>query len=224
MLKLSLVALSLFASQVQAETSVLTDLKSEIVSVARSYAGQDDKLVEARTTLDPLVKAIAKYNVEKTAADQLPLLVGAWKEIWSDEREPAPPGFAIDRLQVYQVIDPNGFFYNFADTTTPFGPGVGILRGKYEPRSGVALNIEFTASKFRTESLAPGANLVDLVASVEAEGPSTASPDKPQGPVGVKGILENVYVDQDLRVAIERDPAENVRALFILERTPVVIK
>ena len=224
MLKHTVLALSLSSPSLWAATSRVEILKEQIIEVARSYAGQDDKLVEARQTLDPLVKKLASYNQATTAAEQLPELVGAWKEIWSDEREPTPPGFSIDRSQVYQVIDANGFFYNFADTTTPFGQGVGILRGIYAPREGVALNIEFTASKFRVGPLAPGADLTALVADVESEVPSASSPDKPNGPVGVKGILENVYVDKDFRVSIEKDPELNVRALFVLEKTPVVIK
>lgn len=224
MMKHTVLALSLWAPAVWASESKLDALKNEIISISRSYAGQDDKLVEARQALDPLVKQLALYNPEDTAEGQLPLLVGGWKEIWSDEREPAPPGFVIDRSQVYQVIDADGYFYNLADTTTPFGVGTGILRGVYNVREGVALNIEFTASKFRPTALSSGADLVAFTDEVEAESKDNATPDKPQGPVGVKGILDNVYVDAEFRVAIEKDPQENVRALFVLEKTPVVVK
>ena len=222
-----LIAGVLFASSAAANN--LQSLKDEIRSVATFYATQSDEYLEdARLELEPLIEEISEYNDQTLATDQLPSIVGAWKEIWSNEREPSPFFLKIDRSQVYQVITDQGYFYNFSDVKTPLGTTTGVLRGTYEHDKGLALAIEFTAVKLGFGGLKADKNLVSFASDIENGRGSVFDPPgserTPNGPVGIRGYLENVYVDDDLRIAIERDLGRQVRAIFVLERVQTVQK
>lgn len=211
----------------QSNASERDQLKQEIIELARSYDQRDELLDEARATLDPLVERLSEYNELNTIEDQLPVLVGAWKEIWSDEREPGPPFITVDRKQTYQVIYPEGFFYNVSELYRPLGKSTGVLKGTFATTDDLKLKIEFVQVKSRIRGLPNNADLQELTDGFEAGRGAFDPPGDetfPNGPVGVKGYLENIYLDDSFRVAIEKDLDLNVRALFILERAEKVVK
>jgi len=200
-------------------------LKEEIRSISRETLGRRDNLAETRARLEPLVRQLSKFHAPASAEADLPLLEGAWKEIFSDDVEPEPPGFSTDRDAVYQVITSEGYFYNLANLKG-FVSVLGSLRGKYEP-AGDFLNIEFTRVSIRPRALGENESLTGLVAGLESGSVFTIVPPggnrAPNGPVGAKGNIKNLYIDQDFRVATGSNFADGKLDLYVLDKvtTPV---
>jgi PAP_fibrillin len=209
-LSLSGVSLAAFADDAR-----VADLKSQ---------------VETRARIEPLAKELAALHAPANAQADLPALEGAWKEIFSDDVEPEPPGFSTDRDGVYQVITTQGYFYNFGNLK---GPGplrlLGVLRGKYTPEADF-LNIEFTKVSIRPNALREGEILTDVVEKIEAGSTFTFVPPggnrAPNGPVGANGNIKNLYIDEDFRIATGSNFADGKYDIYVLDKvtTPVTYK
>lgn len=224
---------SLFAGVGQAhgdDASRISELKSQIRSIAIENLGRRDNLEQTRALIEPLALELAKYHNPADAAADVPALEGAWKELFSDDVEPEPPGFSTVRDEVYQVITSNGYFYNFGNLA---GPGplkvLGVLRGEYTPAEDF-LNIEFTKVSIRARPLRSGELLMDVVEKIEAGSMATFTPPgdnrAPRGPVGAKGNIRNLFIDSDFRVATGSNFADGKYDLYILDKvtTPVSYK
>lgn len=220
------VAVLAFSSVAHAQDAArVATLKEEIRTIARENLGRRDNLAETRARLEPLVQELAALHKPATAQDDLPVLAGAWKEIFSDDVEPEPPGFSTDRDATYQVVTDQGYFYNLSNLKGPITV-LGVLRGKYEPASDF-LNIEFTRVAIRPKALGENENLVELVDRLESGRAFTIVPPgnnkAPNGPVGAKGNIKNLYIDSDFRLATGSNFADGKFDLYVLDRvdTPV---
>ncbi|MCA2962097.1 MAG: hypothetical protein IOD12_17735 [Silvanigrellales bacterium] len=227
----SLVTLLANAGTAHADDSArIAELKAQIRSIAIENLGRRDNLPETRALLEPLALELAKFHTPADAAADLPALEGAWKEIFSDDVEPEPPGFSTVRDEVYQVITTNGYFYNFGNLA---GPGplkvLGLLRGEYAPTEDF-LNIEFTKVSIRPRPLKSGEVLMDVVEKLESGDMFTITPPgnnrAPKGPVGAKGNIKNLFIDGDFRVATGSNFADGKFDLYVLDKvtTPISYK
>jgi hypothetical protein len=216
------VSFALFAVSAHADQARIEDLKSQIRGIAIENLERRDNLAETRARLEPLVKELSSFHRPENAAADLPLLEGAWKELFSDDVEPEPPGFGTDRDGVYQVITSEGYFYNFGNLIG-FGPlrVLGVLRGEYKPVNDF-LNIEFTKVSVRLNGLRENEDLDQLVADIESGAVSTIVPPgdsrAPNGPVGAQGNIRNIYIDSDFRVATGSNFADGIQDLFVLDK------
>jgi hypothetical protein len=207
------------------DNSRIEVLKQEIREIALQNLGNRDNLEETRAMLNPLVDELAGYHTPLSAEEDLPSLEGAWKEIYSDDVEPEPPGFKTDRDSTYQVITREGYFYNLANLKGVITV-LGVLRGQYKP-AGDFLNIEFTKVAIRPSALSDKENLVDLAQRIETRKAFTIVPPgnnkAPRGPVGAQGNIRNIYIDADFRVATGSNFADGVEDLYVLDKvtTPV---
>jgi hypothetical protein len=200
----------------------VAEIKAEIRAIALENLGRRDNLAETRALLEPLVAELSQFHAPESAEADLPALEGAWKEIFSDDVEPEPPGFSTDRDSVYQVISSKGYFYNLADLK---GPGplklLGVLRGKYTPSKDF-LNIEFTKVSIRASSLRADESLTRLAERLEAGSVFTVTPPgdsrAPNGPVGAKGNIKNLYIDADFRVATGSNFADGKYDFYVLDK------
>ncbi len=206
----------------------LAATKARLRAICNPNMTRTDNLDAVRADVDPIVEKLARHFGKRTAAQKLPLVAGAWRQIWSDFPYPMAPFVTMDLAQVYQVVSPDGHYWNLGDSRALGFIGItGVLRGRYE-LDGARLNIAFTDSGFRFGRLAAGADLVDYARDLE-EGDKTYLGLPGGGPVGISGTLETVYVDGDLR--IDRGTQDEVRnddgsvkrpaigsKLFILDR------
>ena len=200
----------------------LLQLKDRILSIAIANGDNRDNLPEIRDELEPLVQELSTYQEPAAAIDQLDILAGAWKEVWSDDIEPEPPGFTTDRDRVYQVITRDGYFYNIGGLRGPLrSRPAGYLRGVYRD-AGINLAIEFTRVGFRLQGVNSIGNLLDHIKSVESGATrlinAPGNTNVPNGPVGATGTIRNIYIDQDLRIATGQNDADGIQDLYILTR------
>jgi hypothetical protein len=195
--------------------SRLEQLKQSIRSIASTNTSRTDNYLEVRHQLQPLVNELLALAPDRLEAEKLPQVVGGWRNLWSD----MPFGQGVDPNQVYQAVSSAGYYYNISRVVTVQGNFTGFLRGAYSDQ-GSYLAIEFTANSIRPDFFAPGTQLLPLAEAFEAQTiPATSIP----GPIGVKGVLINAYVDQDLRIVTgnsENGPSMN---LFILERAETIV-
>lgn len=93
----------------------LDELKVELVNRASKYTGQGDPDFKIQNELEPIVKRMLELSPQPPVKDRLPLLYGVWKQVWgpydyqNDDRGVDP---SIEPKEIYQVIDPEGFYYN----------------------------------------------------------------------------------------------------------------
>jgi hypothetical protein len=207
----------------------IDSLKAEIRKFSKENLGNRDNLPALRAQLEPKAQELAKFYKSPGLDAELPALVGSWKEIFSDDVEPEPPGFSTDRDSTYQVITDKGYFYNLANLKG-FVTVLGVLRGEYKKAENNFLNIEFTKVSVRPSGLNTNENLSELVSKIEDGSVFTITPpgsnQAPKGPVGAKGNIKNIYLDSDFRVAVGSNLADGKMDLYILDKvtTPVNYK
>jgi hypothetical protein len=217
----------------------LASTKAALRKLSNDNMRRSDNFAQVRTQADPLVAKLARHFGTRTAKQKLPLVTGAWRQLWSDYPYPMNGFNKMDPAQVYQVVTPDGYYYNIGDSTSFFVFGTtGILRGSYAA-DGSKLRIQFTDVGFRIGRLQRGTNLYNMATSIEANDIGyfgiPGGGEAPNGPINIKGTLETLYVDADLRV--ERGTQDDFRdeagqisregigpKLFILDRVTVPAK
>jgi hypothetical protein len=217
----------------------LAATKAEVRRIALANTLRQDNLDAVRAELDPLVDRLARHFGARPATAKLPLVAGAWRQMWSDFPYQMNPILRMDAAQIYQVVSSDGYYYNLGDDRAFGFLGLtGVLRGEYTP-DGARLRVAFTDVGYRLGLLRDDDDLVRLASDIEGgcrgyfrvPGGGRA----PRGPVGIRGTLETVYVDGDLRIerGTQDDFVDDAGAvvvpgvgvkLFVLERVETPIK
>ena len=217
----------------------VVDLKKQIRAICLPNIERQDNLEQVRAQLDPLVQRLAAHFGQKQANEKLQLVRGAWREIWTDQPYPMSFVTSMDYKQIYQVVSDRGYYWNLSDSKLfGFIPTTGGLRGKFVARE-TKIVLEFTRVGFRFWGIQKGIDLVGLAESIEQgklkligiPGGGRA----PNGPVGIQGSLETVYVDDDLRIDLgnqtdfkDKDGKVLVpgvqNRLFILDRAVIPVR
>jgi hypothetical protein len=182
----------------------LAATKGALRAICNANRTRMDNLVAVRAQVDPLIDKLARHFGPVPATQKLPLVQGAWRQLWSDYPYPMTPLIKMDPTQIYQVVDADGHYWNIGDQRAIGFLGMtGLLRGAFVA-NGTRIDLKFTNLGFRLGRLGRNENLVNLADSIETGErfyfPLTGQ--APQGPVGIEGTLETVYVDADLRVEI----------------------
>jgi hypothetical protein len=141
-----------YASSTADSSAEVSMIKSEIVSLAESLAGQGDPDFSKRKAFDPLIRKLLLTNPQPPLKDRLPVVFGAWKQIWGpyDYRgnsRGVDPEIGVD--EIYQVVFPGGYYYN----VTPLYKGgdrarerIALLRGEFrlDPEHPDVFLVRFT--------------------------------------------------------------------------------
>jgi hypothetical protein len=205
-------------------------IKSEIVSLAKSFAGQGDAEFSRQKAFDPLIKRLLRANPQAALQDRLPLLYGAWKQVWGPydyrgNKRGVDPEIGVD--EIYQVVFQGGYYYN---VTPLYKNGdrtrerIALLRGEFKPDPEFpdVLLVRFTRYPGLSGRPKSGPNLPGLPRLVE-EG-------KLQSDIAIVptwivraffggGALKEVYTDADLRILYGADSNRFERpALYIMTR------
>ena len=216
----------LIANTASANPERIAELKKEIRSIAIENIGKKELRTQLREQLQPLVDELGAFHTPANAEADLPLLEGAWKEIFSDDVEPEPPGFGTDRDSVYQVVTKDGYFYNLSNLKGIITVA-GVLRGEYKP-AGDFLNIKFTKVSVRLQKLDSKTELFPFVQDLESGKLGSIVPPgnnkAPNGPVGAEGNIRNIYIDQDFRIATGENFADGIKDLFVLDKVTNAIE
>jgi hypothetical protein len=217
----------------------LARTKQALRALANANMNRTDNAAEIRAQAQPLVDKLARHFGARSAQQKLPLVQGAWRQLWTDFPYPMTSFLTMDPSQVYQVVSASGHYWNIGDEKALGFVGLtGVLRGAFTP-SGTKINLQFTNIGFRFGRLSKGDDLVALADGLESGDrfylPLPGGGKAPNGPVGIKGTLETLYVDADLRVdqGTQEDFLDASGAvavpgygpkLFILDRVQLPVK
>lgn len=191
------------------ETGV-SDLKQQIVSLAKSYEGQGDPDQSKQKTIEVLVDALVAHAPMPPVKERIPLLAGAWKQVWGPYDYRNDNG-GVDPIlgvhEIYQVIFADGYYYNVSPLYPKGDVGreqIGLLRGEFrlDPKDPNALRVKFTAYP-GVKPRPTQTNLWDLAAVAESGCLQNAITIVPSWVVRFffgGGKLEEVYTDTDLRI------------------------
>jgi hypothetical protein len=202
----------------------INNAKSKIYEIVERNAERIDNFEEVRETLEPFVSLLTQYYDQQE--DSLDKKLGAWKQLWTDDADDLRANNSFqktDRRRTYQVVFPNGLFYNLTEVKTPFGRFSGFLRGEYQQQTDV-LTLEFTKIRLKRGNLGEEKDIRQLTLDFE-EGKLKntfkipfGSDKYTNGPVGAKGTIKTIYIDGDLRIDVGANDADGVMDLFILRR------
>jgi hypothetical protein len=212
-----------------AQNTDIETLKTQILELARSYEGKADPDQALQKNLDLLVSELLAKSQMPPVKDRLPLIAGAWKQVWgpydySNDEGGIDPTLGI--FEIYQVVSAQGFYYNVA----PLYPGgnktreqIGLLRGEFtlNPVEPNVLDVRFTDYP-GVDPRPSDLNLWELAALAEVGQLPNAivvvpSPLVKQFFKG--GSLEEVYTDYDLRLLYGRKlPPSTRKFLYVMTR------
>jgi len=217
----------------------LAATKAQLRTLCNANMRRTDNFAAVRSLVDPIVDKLARHFGTRPASEKVPMVAGAWRQLWSDYPYPMTPFLKMDPTQIYQVVSAEGHYWNIGDQRAVGLFGLtGLLRGAYI-ENGTKLNIEFTNVGFRFGRVGKNENLVDFADELESGDrfylPTPGGGKAPKGPVGIQGTLETLYVDADMR--IERGTQDDFKdaqgrvlvkgygpKLFILDRVTLPAK
>jgi apolipoprotein D and lipocalin family protein len=208
----------------QAQSERIDGLKAEIKNIALANLERTDNWPAIRAQLDKLIEELVAESGAVQPEDVTQFGGGSWQQIWSDESNPEPPGFSRVWTQIYQVVTPFGYGYNFGVRKTPGGQEITfILRVKVgmEP-DGITAMAEITDAFSRMGRLQANEKLYDLSLAVEAgQAPGVVKREAgrfPNGPIGAKGTFRTVFVDETLKLGYAPNSYTGAPELFVMLR------
>ncbi|MEM1047781.1 MAG: hypothetical protein AAGL24_16610 [Pseudomonadota bacterium] len=117
----------------------IAELKQEIFALAETFKGQGDPDFSRQRAFEPLITELLRLNPQPPIADRLPVLAGAWRQVWGpyDYRSNGARGVdpATDPDRIYQVVFPEGFYVNVAPSDVRDRGAtrdIVLLKGEYQ--------------------------------------------------------------------------------------------
>lgn len=182
------------------------EIKSEILTVARSFQGQGDPDFSKQAKLDGLVKELLSVSPPQVrVADRLNLLTGAWKQVFGPYVFNSSRGTTrlIDADNIYQIIKPNGVYFNVARTPFLGKSLTTVFEGQYKVIGEETLSAQFVKMTLLWGAQASPQAYVGLPDKIMAG----TAPNVIKIPgflsrsvMNQKGTLKEVYTDADLRL------------------------
>lgn len=187
-----------------------SDLKKQIIELAKTFEGQGDPDFSKQETLEPLVEKLLSSAPQAPIAERLSVLVGAWKQVWgpydyrNDDRGVDPE---LGTEEIYQVVSPDGYYYNVSylyKNGDRNNQRIGLLRGEYslnEDESN-SLSVRFTdypGASEKSDDLELW-QLPELAENGTLENQITIVPSFIVRYFFGGGTLREIYTDEDLRI------------------------
>lgn len=207
-------------------TQRIQELKKQITDIAWQNISNETNQAEVRAMLDPLLIELEGLKPAVTQEDLVKFSPGSWQQIWSDEMMMDPPGAPRrDLTQIYQVVNPAGWGFNFGvrilnDSRITFGLGV------VASVNGNEQTTEITKAYMRNSGLVIGESLGDIAQAIyEGKSPDFQERNAgrfPNGPIGARGILTIRFIDEDLKIGNAANVYTGKVEMFVMQRTAVV--
>lgn len=214
----SLLSFSYAQSDMNVHDREVERIKNEIMNLAKSFTGQVDPDGSKQSRLEDKIEELKSYIPNLSMEERAENAIGAYRQVWGpyafDGSDSVPRGMDVNNI--YQVIDANGFYYNFAKYK--FGPvrSRTFLRGNFEVTSD-RIEVEFDQTGIILgERQTPMPLLVSKLENREVR--AIRFPDF-LPPVGISGALIEIYADEDIRLnyGVIGDDIQDP-ALFVMER------
>lgn len=194
-------------------------IKAEILATAKSFEGQPDTDFKKQELLSALVEELLAITPPSTMAEKADRIVGSWRQVFGpyayDGTGGVEPG--LDTANIYQVVFPEGFYYNVAKRKRLGKNYVQLLKGIYQVETD-RLPIEFVESGLFLRHLPDDMKLQDLPYAIERGDLNYVKFPSWLPPVGRRGALIETYTDEELRVTYGIGDGIDTKRIYILER------
>ena len=198
-----------------AQTSIRS-IKTEIIDLAWQNIDNQSNLTDVRLQMDALLGRLMAISPEVTEARLLEFSPGSWQQIWADERDMSPPGAPQRNMrQIYQVVSPEGWGYNFGVRNT--GPNSDVT---FALEVGASVSGNQQTTEITRAFLRPTRLFVHSGRSADFA-PRQAGAF-PNGPIGARGVLTIHYIDDELKIGTTNNVYTGASELFVMHRTEVV--
>ncbi len=187
---------------------------------ARTACDSDDNTAEIRANLSTMIDELVAMVPVRTEAEKTAEIAGGWYQVWSDNPYTTVDNICFDTERIYQIILPDGYFYNISQVDA-FGSSLGyFIRGQYQSGEDF-LPIEFTDAYFSNGPLTAGTDLVALAQSAE-NGEVEQAQIPPTPVIGFTGQLGNIYVDDVMRIITDGGTAITSSDIYVMRRQVTV--
>jgi hypothetical protein len=213
---------------VGAQAETIEDIKTSITTLSMANMANEANRVEIRTELEHLTTKLQKLAGPVTEANVVQHAPGSWQQIWSDEPDMTPPGAPkLDVTQVYQVVSPELWAYNFGVRKINENVSVTFALEVAATVSGDQQTTEITKAYMRNTPLQKGEDIGLLAQGIwnksNVDFAERNAGRFPNGPIGAKGILTILFVDKDLKIGRTPNVYDANRVdFFVMERTATV--
>jgi hypothetical protein len=203
-------ALTSVCSAKELNSMTIEELKSELVLRASKYTGQGDPDYKIQNELEPFVNRMIELNPQAPVKDRLHLLYGVWKQVWGpydyrDDTRRVDPSIGVN--EIYQVIDPDGFYYNVSPSYKNGNlkkEKINYLKGQYSLSKTNPNGLDVKFLKFPGMSKRPeGRPIYDFVKEAEEGTLPNQVTIVPTFIVRIffgGGTLVEVYTDETIRI------------------------
>jgi hypothetical protein len=214
-----LLLLSLPALAALAEDVRVTELKAEIMTLAKTYEGKEDRNGKLQTEIDEKVQDLEKVIPALPMEERAKRILGPWRQVFGPYSATGdgtiPAGSRTDHI--YQIVLPEGIFYNVALFERAGVRTVFLLKGEYTI-TAAAIDGVFVRNSLLLRNV-PTSGFEKLPAQLEAGELSVTHLPRWLPPVGQGGQLLEVYADEDIRI-LRGVTAQFARpALYVMEPT-----
>ncbi len=217
---------SLFFAPATMAADTIASLKQEVRNLAWANIDKPENEQQVRQQLEGLVQRLQQIAPPVTEERIGQFSPGGWQQIWSDEQNMDPPGAPKrDLRQIYQVVNPAGWGFNFG--LREFAPGQFITFALQVAASvkGDQQTTEITKAFSNSRRLENGEDLIQLAGAIysgQSEFVERNAGRFPKGPIGAKGVLQIQFIDEDLKIGISPNVYNGKLELFVMDRTTVV--
>ena len=187
-----------------------SDAKQQLIAKATDFKGQSDPDRSKQQAMEVLVKQLLVDCPPAPLAQRLPLISGAWQQVWGPytyRDRSRGVDKTLDPNNIYQVVFPEGFYYNVSPDRDSEGKSKNrtvLLRGEYrlDEKDPTRLSVKFTnLQKLPGEQADPltYGNLPQQVVNQQLQ-PKNILPGWFVRLIFGGGSLQEVYTDDDLRI------------------------
>lgn len=221
-MKLFLVLSLLFSTQIFAQNSQdvrVLELKKEIMTMAKFYEGKADVDGKLQASLEDKVEQLERLIPYSSMEEKSAKIIGAWRQVfgpYSKNADGKVPSTSVTN-HIYQIILPNGYFYNVALAKALGAQAVILLKGKYAV-GAESIKATFVRNSVMVKNLPTDGTYYLLPEKLEKGEIKVFDLPKSLPPVGTSGELLEVYADQEIRILRGKSPTFKKVALLIMEK------
>ena len=212
--------------------------RDKIVELSIGFALQTNpNPKKMREELKPLLDELEEWYIYNRPLNEVEMTKQSWKSIWYDDADIGDRGpIRLNKQKIWQVIGEDSYYNVSENSLGGCCRFTNYLQGKYTINNKPftpenvskrlnTIDLEFVYNGIRRNELVSGANVNELVDNVEKKKNRLFSKNaiRIPGPIGVKGRLWNLYLDDKYRFAYGID-LKNPKTIdiYILEKNNIV--
>jgi hypothetical protein len=212
-------------------------IRNKIIELSVEFSLQSNSNnIENRKILKPYLEELENWYIHNRPINEITMTKQSWKSIWYDDADISNRGpIRLNKNKIWQIIGDNSY-YNISENS--FGgcfKFTNYLQGSFnisnrDNKSSIQKRLNTIDLKFIYNGIGPNilykdANLTKIVENVEKTNccfhkNAISIP----GPIGVKGQLWNLYLDDTYRFSYGinlNDPS--TIDIYILERNNIIV-